>query len=135
MASLNVDSLISRANANKILAVNALIHSLDLDILMLQDTHLAPGSPGVKELSRYPASDFASHCPNGTRGVATIIDRKRVKFLTKCDVADSYGNLLTSVVEFQSKVIYLANIYVPSNYKERIIWVERITEVFESDTS
>lgn len=135
VASLNVDSLVSRANANKILAINALIQSLDLDILMLQDTHVAPGSPGIKELSRYPTLDFASHCPHGTRGVATIIDKKRVKFVTKYDVADSYGNVLTSIVEFQSKVIYIANVYAPSSYRERMAWLERITDVFENNTS
>lgn len=85
-----------------------------LDILMLQDTHLAPQSSRIKELSRYPNLDFASYCPNGTRGVATIISKKRVKFLTKLDVADSHGNLLTSVVEFQSHVIYVAKCYLRS---------------------
>lgn len=50
MASLNVDSLILRASANKNLAINALIHALDLDILMLQDSHWAPKSSGIKEL-------------------------------------------------------------------------------------
>lgn len=109
------------------------LHTLDLDILMLQDTHLAPQSPGIKELSRYPTLDFASHCPNGSRGVATIIDKKRVKFLTKCDVADTHGNLLTSVIEFQSQVIHLANVYAPSNYGDRIAWFERITEVFDNN--
>lgn len=135
VAALNVDSLVSRANTNKIFAINALMRTQDLDILMLQDTHLAQQSSGIKELSRYPTFDFASHCPNGTRGVTTIINKKRVKFLTKCDVADSDGNLLTSVVEFQSKVIYIANVYAPSNYADRVTWCERITEVFENDTS
>lgn len=47
---VNVDSLILRASANKNLAINALIHALDLDILMLQDSHWAPKSSGIKEL-------------------------------------------------------------------------------------
>lgn len=51
VASLNVSSLVSRANANKILAINTLIQSLDLDILLLQDSHLTSGSPGMRELS------------------------------------------------------------------------------------
>lgn len=135
VASLNVDSLVSRANANKIFAINALIHTLDLDILMLQDTHLTLGSAGRRELARYPTLDFASHCPNGIRGVMTIIDKKRVKFRRKLDVVDAYGNLLTSVVEFQDKVIYLANVYAPSKYKERIAWLEQMTEVFENNAS
>lgn len=135
VASLNVDSLVSRANASKTLAINALIHTLDLDVLMLQDTHLASGSLGIRELSRYSAIDLASHCPGGTRGVATIINKKRLKFRRKIDVADSYGNLLTSVVEFQSKVIYLANIYAPSNYEDRVSWLGQITEVFENNAS
>lgn len=135
VAALNVDSLVSRANTSKVFAVNALMHTQDLDILMLQDTHLAPQSSGIKELSRYPNLDFASHCPDGTRGVATIISRKRVKFLTKLDVADSHGNLLTSVVEFQSQVIYVANVYAPSNYSDRVAWFQQITEVFDGDAS
>lgn len=64
---MNVDSLILRANANKNVAINALIHALDLDILMLQDSHLAPKSSGIKELHYLDilALDFSSHCPNG----------------------------------------------------------------------
>lgn len=135
VASLNVDSLVSSANANKVFAINALMHTLDLDVLMLQDTHMAPQSLRVKELSRYPTLDFASHCPNGKRGVATIIDKKRVKFLTKCDVADTNGNLLTSVIEFQSQVVNLANVYAPSKYKDRVAWFEKTAEVFDNDTS
>lgn len=135
VASLNVDSLVSRANANKVFAINALMRILDLDILMLQDTHLAPKSLEFRQLSRYPTLDFVSHCPQGTRGIATIIDKKRVKFLTKCDVADSHGNLLTSVIEFQSKVINIANVYAPSQYLDRVTWFGRITETFDNDTS
>lgn len=129
IGTLNVDSLISRSYAGKVVMVNAVIHSLNLDVLLLQDTHLTNGSAEERGASRFKNLDFANHSPDqGNRGVMTIINGKRVS-VTK-NVAADEGRLLVSALKFQDEVIFLANVYLPPSPAERVEWMEEMTEAY-----
>lgn len=131
IGTLNVDSLISRAYAGKVVMVNAVIHSLNLDILLLQDTHLTNDSAEERGVSRFKNLDFANHCPDqGSRGVMTIINRKRMSFVTKNVAADEEGRLLVSALRFQDEVIFLANVYLPPSPADRVEWLGEMTEAY-----
>lgn len=119
IGSLNVDALSSRAHSNKVVMVSALIHTLNLDILMIQDTHVANRSPEEMELIRYNSLlDIANHCPvTGTKGVMTIINKRRTCFLNKALVADPDGRLLISVVFHKNKSITKPTSTSPQNHQ------------------
>ena len=133
VASLNVDSLISRTHGNKMFELHMLVLSQQIDVLLMQDTHMGQASPEEAELRRYRNLEFVSNCPTaGIRGVITAINTTRVRFLQERVAEDDEGRFLVSRIEFKHKSICVANVYLPPGRHGRLEYVDDLTELLNS---
>ena len=128
IGSLNVDSLRSRSGLSKVLMLNALLQTQNIDILLIQDTHVADDSPEASQLRRMSHLSFHNHCPvPGHAGVIIILRNNKARFTGAPIFQDQEGRILISEVRLEDgAAIIVANCYGPPNRQIRWEWARTL---------
>lgn len=109
MASFNTNGL---RNENKRREVFNYLRTLNIDIILLQETHSSPEVEKVW-ISEWGGPIFFTHGSTGSRG-ATILVGRNIPITVETSRSDSEGRYLILDLLIESKKFILVNVYAPN---------------------
>ena len=124
--TLNVCRLVTPAKRDSVLQGLSL---LDLDIILLQETHVSNKTQADEISKRWSGDCFWSFGTGRKAGVAMFVSPRFQGKISKF-LFDSYGRIFSALIDFGSCKFNLINVFAPNTVVGRKVFFSKFTPIF-----